>query len=412
MATVETIREAGPKYLALQHTLTETEWAVAALPQIADRLQKTEATTKVTRDNIRKFDKRSKDQLERFQKLKHHSVKQLWYRTVGKLEKKVDEEEKAWLKEYEQVQSAKVRLEEQEKEAAEAKRIHDDCVNAKKRNETAKKELATLLESLFAGPTPSFPNEDALEQELVAARQRLDDFRILTERQEYILRSLQRAHKFLLGSLQSLEDSLQYNTYDMFSRGSYADWMVQSALGQARDLATRAQFLVQEVRQIEPSIPHIGDVQIEQGNLVFNIMFDNIFTDMQMRQTIQRNLGKVRRATVVLQTQVLPEVGSKANGLAAQAESCQIEVRRLEVATWELRSRIITDIVGGGDTAASQASPHQTLGSTQVDPPTVPREPSPAYQPPPAPPTAVSLPAEESTDEPPPPYSVRAPRQT
>src|SRR5438046_5006890 len=143
------------------------------------------------------------------------------------------------------------------------------------------------MEQLFAGPTPSFPSEDALEQSLVSTRQRLDDVNVLAKRQQYITKSLQRALECLAGALQALQSSLQMNTFDLFSRGGYADWMVHSALAQARDLAARAQFLISEVRRIEPTTPHIGDIDIEQDNLVFNIIFDNIFTDLRVRQIIQ-----------------------------------------------------------------------------------------------------------------------------
>jgi hypothetical protein len=47
-----------------------------------------------------------------------------------------------------------------------------------------------------------------------------------------------------------------------FSRGGYADWMVHSSLAQARDLAARAQYLVTEVRRVEPNVPHLGDTHI------------------------------------------------------------------------------------------------------------------------------------------------------
>lgn len=257
MTTPEAIREAGPKYLALEKTVSESEWAVSALPQISKRLQAAEASAKTTRDNIRKFDKRSKDQLGRLQNLKHSSVKRAWYRTTGKLEERIEEEEKVWLKEYELVQAAKARGEEQDKEVEEAKRLHDQTVQAKNIYERAKKDLSTLLEQLFAGPTPSYPSEDAIEQSLVTKRQQLDDINVLAKRQQYITNSLERALQCLTGALQALQSSLQINTFDLFSHGGYADWMVHSALAQARDLSARAQFLVTEVRRIDPTF-HIS----------------------------------------------------------------------------------------------------------------------------------------------------------
>jgi hypothetical protein len=404
MATEQTIREAGPHYLSLQQTLSESEWAVAALPQVTKTHQAAETAAKSTKEQIRKFDKRSQNQLERFNNLKHHSVKRAWYRTTGKLEEKIEEEEKAWLKEYEQVQAVKAKGQEQDKEVDEARKIKDQCVRTKATFEKAQKDLKSLLEGLFDGPTPSFPSEDALEQSLAMARQRHDDINILAKRQTYITNSLQRAHQCLVGALQALQSSLQMNTYDMFSHGGYADWMVHSALGEARDLATRAQFLVNEVRRLEPSIPHLGDIHIEQDNLVFNIVFDNIFTDLRMRQIIQQSYSKIQRAVGVLQREVLPQVVNKTQSLQAQIESCATEVRRLEKAIWNERSRIMTEIVGdSGHNVGSARSASATHQEPRV------------YEAPPAPPEtsgppppSFDLPADEpSTDEPPPPYTLR-----
>jgi len=67
---------------------------------------------------------------------------------------------------------------------------------------------------------------------------------------DQLLKTLQRAHECLLGFLQALQSSLQMNTFDMFSRGGYADWMVHSSLAQDRNLAALAQYLVAKVRRV------------------------------------------------------------------------------------------------------------------------------------------------------------------
>ena len=400
MTTAEDIRNAGPRYLALQKALSESEWALAALPQITKRLQSAEASAQSTRENVRKFDKRSKDQHERLQSLKHSSVKRAWYRTTGKLEEKIEEEEKYWLKEYELVQAAKARGEEQEKEVEEAKRLYDQCVESKHIYERSQKDLNDLIEQLFAGPTPSFPSEDELEQSLMTTRQRLDDVNVLAKRQQYVTNSLQRALQCLVGALQALQSSLQMNTFDLFSRGGYADWMVHSALAQARDLAARAQFLVSEVRRIEPTTPHIGDINIEQDNLVFNIIFDNIFTDLRVRQIIQESLVKVQRAAYTLQNQILPDVVNTNQRAQTQIESCQKEVRRLEKAMWNERSRIMHLVIDGDPSIQGAQSTYQPGSQTSAQAPTV-------YEPPPPPISPIDDPMETTNDEPPPPYTPR-----
>ena len=392
MATAQTIKEAGPRYLALQQTLSETEWAYAALPEIQTRLRSAEEAAKRHQDDIRKFDVRSKDQLERFQNLKHHSVKRAWYKTTGKLEEKIKEEEKQWMKEYERVQAAKARGEEQSVEVEEARKIYNQCMQAKTRNERAKEDLKGLLEQLFAGPTPSYPTEDEYEQNLAQTRQRLDNIQMLAKREQYVTNSLQKAHRCLLAAVQELQSALQMNTFDMFSHGGYADWAVHSSLANARNLAAKAQFLVTEVRRIEPTIPHLGDIHIEQDNLVFNIVFDNIFTDLRMRQLIQQSYAKIHRAAILLQNTILPEVANRLQAVQARMRSCEAEIRRLEEATWNERVRIITQVIGSRSTDQEQGSGESIF--------VLPREP----------PAELSLEI-ESNDEPPPPYSLEGGRR-
>lgn len=392
MATAQTIKEAGPRYLALQQTLSETEWAYAALPEIQTRLRSAEEAAKRHQDDIRKFDVRSKDQLERFQNLKHHSVKRAWYKTTGKLEEKIKEEEKQWMKEYERVQAAKARGEEQSAEVEEARKIYNQCMQAKTANERAKEDLKGLLEQLFAGPTPSYPTEDEYEQNLAQTRQRLDNIQMLAKREQYVTNSLQKAHRCLIAAVQELQSALQMNTFDMFSRGGYADWAVHSSLANARNLAAKAQFLVTEVRRIEPTIPHLGDIHIEQDNLVFNIVFDNIFTDLRMRQLIQQSYGKIHRAAILLQNTILPEVVNRLQAVQARMQSCETEIRRLEEATWNERVRIITQVIGSRSTDLGQGTGEST------------------FVPPREPPAELSLEI-ESNDEPPPPYSLESGRR-
>jgi len=275
----------------------------------------------------------------------------------------------------------------------EARKIYQQCVQAKNTNERAKQDLNGLLEQLFAGPTPSYPTEDEYEQNLAAARGRLDNIQVLAKREQYITNNLQKAHRCLLAAIGELQSSLQMNTFDMFSRGGYADWAVHSSLANARNLAAKAQFLISEVRRLDPAIPHIGDINIQQDNLVFNIVFDNIFTDLRMRQLIQESYAKVQRATLILQNTILPEIVNRLRGVQAQIESCQTEIRRLEQMTWNERVRIIMEVIGT-ETGVQEGTIDQ--GSTYVPPREIPGE---------------LLTEPEQNDEPPPPYSVETERR-
>jgi hypothetical protein len=346
MATPERIRNAGPQYLTLQKTLTESKWAVTELPIITQRVQNIEQRYKSTQDNIAKFDKRSEKQHDRLGKLTHNSVKRAWFKTTGKLEEKIKEEEKEFMRQYELTQAAKAKGIEQESELNDARQLKQQCLDAKQKYDAAKKDLDALMEELFAGPTPAYPTEDVIEQNLVARRQKLGDLTILSKRQTYILNALRKAHDCLLAGLQSLQNALQVNTIDMFTRNDFATMMAHSALAEARDLAARAQFIIQEVRRLDPNVPHLGDIHVEQDAFIFNMMFNNIFTDLRVQQIIQTSFAKLQTAAAVMEQQVLPVTLNLATAADANVKNCTKEVRRLENDMWRERVRIVSEVIG------------------------------------------------------------------
>ena len=130
--------------------------------------------------------------------------------------------------------------------------------------------------------------------------------------------------------------------------------------------------------------------------MVFNILFDNIFTDLRVRQIIQESLDKLKRATLTLQNQVLPETVNKNELAQAQIEGCQKEVRRLENAMWNERSRIVHLVIDGDTGHVQSGSPQQ---QNVYEPP----------NPPPVSPVDLLDPTETTSDEPPPPYTPREP---
>jgi hypothetical protein len=346
MATPERIRNAGPQYLTLQKTLTESKWAVTELPIITQRVQNIEQRYKATQDNIAKFDKRSEKQHDRLGKLTHNSVKRAWFKTTGKLEEKIKEEEKEFMKQYELTQAAKAKGIEQESELNDARQFKQQCQDAKQKYDAAKKDLDALMEELFAGPTPAYPTEDVIEQNLVAKRQKLGDLTILSKRQTYILNALRKADACLLAGLQSLQSALQVNTIDMFTRSDFATMMAHSALAEARDLAARAQFIIQEVRRLDPNVPHLGDIHVEQDAFIFNMMFNNIFTDLRVQQIIQTSSAKLQTAAGIMEQQVLPVTLSLASAADANVKNCTKEVMRLENDMWRERVRIVSEVIG------------------------------------------------------------------
>ena len=98
--------------------------------------------------------------------------------------------------------------------------------------------------------------------------------------------------------------ALNYNTYDMFSRGPMSDMMEFQALNrmcvimfrviwfnliltelksEAKALSYAVQQHLDAARSHVPEIPHPGSLNVIQGNFLLNMMFDNLMMDMIMQ---------------------------------------------------------------------------------------------------------------------------------
>lgn len=85
-------------------------------------------------------------------------------------------------------------------------------------------------------------------------------------------------------SLAQAEDA---STWDMFGGGAMMDMMERSALADAQRQADTARMLVMQARQLQPAIQELRMLDMPQGNLMSDVLFDNIFTDALFHQKIQ-----------------------------------------------------------------------------------------------------------------------------
>jgi hypothetical protein len=200
------------------------------------------------------------------------------------------------------------------------------------------------MEQFFSGATPSYPNEDIMEQNLKKEQERLialqNDQNVLT----HVFHLLQNAQQAVIFACQELDRALNMNTYDLYTHSSFADMAVSSHLAQARDASAQAQQLINEAKQAYPNIPQIGDLYIQQDNLVFNIMFDNIWTDMNMRQMICEASDRISRADVLL-ANILIGIRQKLERCKADRDKTSKNVERLAAEHFTARVAIVRNII-------------------------------------------------------------------
>jgi hypothetical protein len=344
MSLEQQIQNENERFHALFDRLSDTQWSEAALPEAQARLEACQNQASRTQDKINAFNSAADKEHKRLIEIKGHGIRHAWYKVRGQLEQRLDEQEKTSLREFEKCKEEEQRSAVLKEEIHSAQKFLHQCQSAYDEYVKTKRALDELLEHFFSGETPSYPNEDAMEQNLKKTKEQLINLqnyhRVFTQG----FHLLQRAHQAITVCRRQLDDALDMNTFDLFSHSSFADMAVSSHLAKARDASTQAQQLVNEARRVYPDIPQIGELYIKQDNLVFNIMFDNIWTDMNMRQMIRDASDRISRADAVLMN-ILLIIKEKLEKCEADRDKTSKDVKRLATEHFTARVTIVRNII-------------------------------------------------------------------
>ncbi|CAF1122754.1 unnamed protein product [Adineta ricciae] len=344
MSLDQQIQRESERFQILFNRLSETKWSETAIPEAQSRLLASQEQARRVQDKINAFNSAADKEHKRLLDIKGHGVRHAWYKVRGTLEQRVDEQEKVWLKEFEKCKEEEEHLTILKDEIQSAQTFLHQCQSAYDEYVKSKRALDGLLEHFFSGKTPSYPDEDRMEQNLRNQEKHLVNLQNHQRLLAHVVQLLQRAHQAVAISRQALNEALNMNTFDMFSSSSFADMAVSSCLAKARNAAAQAQQLLNEARRLYPNIPHIGELYIKQDNLVFNIMFDNIFTDLHMRQTIQEAMHRITRAEGML-TGILMAMKEQLGRCEAECFQKSNEVKRLATEHFTTRVTIVKNII-------------------------------------------------------------------
>lgn len=106
---------------------------------------------------------------------------------------------------------------------------------------------------------------------------------------------LKDASGIMRRALSEIERALSYSRYDMFGGGSMADMMERSHLSNADQLINQTRVLAARAQKASPYVMDLPQVKINHGNLMSDVFFDNIFTDMAFHEEIKRSQAQAMR---------------------------------------------------------------------------------------------------------------------
>lgn len=303
MALTLKIQEASARNSELLQTLHETESAVPDLDAQRRYIHDLEQQFADASKKLRLLSDKRKQELKEHESYRDSVMKRFAYKIGGKTDKfeaRAAKEEREYfdaLQEEHKVDVTKTNLHSM---LEDAKGVRADLEARVATHEQAQKDLDNLYDSIFNGPSPGFPEEDERESAKNAAIQSYQESRTRAEAEGQVVNILMQAQQRINGALLSMEDALHASRRDIFGGGTFADMMERNALSNADTQVHQARAMVRQAQRVSSMVHDLPPVKISQGNLLGDVFFDNVFTDMAFHEKIKQSNMEVNRCAQAL----------------------------------------------------------------------------------------------------------------
>ena len=306
MAYIENqIHAAAARNTELLQILGRTDYAKPSLLQQNNYISGLENSSATNRANLVQLEAKLATESKKNDSYKDSVMKKFAYRATGqkdKFEEHAAQEERDYLNALHAEQHAK-------EEGGQLARQLEDARGRKRELETvagehdrAKRELDSLYSSIFAGQTPAYPQEDQQENMVGFAWNEYQQVQCNVRAQQQVQQLLGNAQQAMTNAMASVDNALRAGRYDMYNRGGgYADVWKHNALNQAEVAVREAYRLNDQAMSMSDAVSRLPMVQIAHGNLMADIVFDNVWSDYAFQNKIRATEGDVMQASMALQ---------------------------------------------------------------------------------------------------------------
>jgi hypothetical protein len=303
-STIENkIRNAAGRNKELLNILAQTDHAIPALEQQQRYIADLQNEMANIQKRLNELERTRKKELKEHESYRDSVMKRFAFKVSGnkeKFEQRAAKEEREYFDVLQQEHQATEMKKSIQTMLAEAVRVRQGMEQDVARHNQAQRDLDSLYDSIFKGPSPGFPEEDAKEKELTDTLQQYHHARAKAESEGQAAKILTDAQTSMRNALMSMQEALAYSTRDMWGGGSFTDMMERNALSQAESRVTYARMLVDQAQRFSPAVKSLPTVHIAQGSLMSDVFFDNIFTDMMFHQKIEQSTVELERCAMVL----------------------------------------------------------------------------------------------------------------
>ncbi|KAI1452624.1 hypothetical protein F4805DRAFT_22297 [Annulohypoxylon moriforme] len=343
------IKEASPRHRDLLAILSETDHAPPALEQQKRYIDDLNNELSAIQKRIVVLDGQRAKEFKEHKKYRDSVMKRFAYRVSGKTDKfqaRANKEEQEYFAVLQQEHQAKEQEENIRTMRSKALEAQRDLEAEVDRHTEAQQELDSLYDSIFQGPTPSFPEEDRSEQNAENALQAYHNSRVVVETELQVVNLLSEAKARLSRALAYTEEALSYSRMDMFGGGTFSDFMERNALDKADSEVSQVRLLMRQAQRMSQHVQSLPAIGIAGGSLLGDVLFDNIFSDMAFHDKIKDSRAALERAQGFLFNQ-LALAKSRHQGAEQEmnAHASTLETSREELQ--KARERIFERVADG-----------------------------------------------------------------
>ena len=293
------VHEAASQHARLLQGLAETDQAPSQLQQQDAYLKDLKAQEISTSKRVEDLRKKTNLELKDHKKYSESTFRRFAHKASGRKERfaeKAAKEEREYFDAIQEQKTAEDKLAYVRQLKAEAEVQRQKFDSDATRHNDLQQQLDQLYNSIFAGQTPEFPEEDRKEEACNVASQHVQSVHRELEQERHVLFLLRQTSTKLSEARNYLDDAHGMSQWDMFGGGTLASMQKRNLLEQAESSISQVRMLQQQLQQLAPHLPSLGQLNIASGSIWGDIVFDNIFSDMEMHEKIKNSEAQVDRA--------------------------------------------------------------------------------------------------------------------
>jgi hypothetical protein len=316
-STQQKIQDAAARNAELLEGLHETDSAPSQLHQQIQYLNDLAAQLQKTEKHVRYLKTATASELKDHKKYSESTFRRFAHKASGRkdrFEEKAAKEEREYFDAIQQQKTGEDDLAYVRQLKAEGETTKAQYEAQVKRHEELQRELDALYNSIFAGHTPDFPEEDEKEYSCNALNQHVQDINSTLEKERHILFLLRQISIKLSEARKHLDSAHSMSQMDLFGGGTMASMQKRNYLERAESSISQARMLQDQLSQVAPQMGDLGPMNIASGSIWGDIVFDNIFSDFEMHDKIKNSEAQIDRA------------GNKCGNLVKQQEGREKEL--------------------------------------------------------------------------------------